>query len=138
MKINLIAPCGMNCGLCYAYQREKNKCSGCRCDFNLPNSCQRCSIKNCDFLKENKSTYCYDCEKFPCLRLKQLDKRYKTKYHMSMIDNLNQIKEKGINYFLIKEEKKWKCSNCGYIIYVHHNLSKKCPIEYQIDLKENL
>jgi hypothetical protein len=26
----LIAPCGMNCGVCMAYLREKNKCPGCR------------------------------------------------------------------------------------------------------------
>lgn len=26
---NLIAPCGMNCGVCIAYLREKNRCQGC-------------------------------------------------------------------------------------------------------------
>ncbi len=26
----LIAPCGMNCGTCLGYLREKNKCVGCR------------------------------------------------------------------------------------------------------------
>ena len=30
MKSELIAPCGMNCGICYGYLREKNKCPGCR------------------------------------------------------------------------------------------------------------
>ena len=30
---------------------------------------------------------------FPCRRLKELDKRYHTRYHMSIIDNLNYIKE---------------------------------------------
>lgn len=29
-KISLIAPCGMNCSICMAYLREKNKCPGCR------------------------------------------------------------------------------------------------------------
>ena len=27
---DLIAPCGMNCNICMAYLREKNKCPGCR------------------------------------------------------------------------------------------------------------
>lgn len=27
---HLIAPCGMNCGTCIAYLRDKNKCPGCR------------------------------------------------------------------------------------------------------------
>lgn len=26
---SLIAPCGMNCGTCIAYLRDKNKCPGC-------------------------------------------------------------------------------------------------------------
>jgi len=26
---SLIAPCGMNCGICLAYLREKKKCPGC-------------------------------------------------------------------------------------------------------------
>ncbi len=47
MKGSLIAPCGMNCGLCYAYLREKNKCPGCRL-FNKkePVSIAKCRIKN--------------------------------------------------------------------------------------------
>jgi hypothetical protein len=28
----LVAPCGMNCGICIAYLREKNKCPSCRGD----------------------------------------------------------------------------------------------------------
>lgn len=34
MDKTLIAPCGMNCQLCYAFQREKNKCPGCLGDEN--------------------------------------------------------------------------------------------------------
>ena len=30
-------------------------------------------------------------EGFPCWRLKQLDRRYRTKYHMSMLENLAAI-----------------------------------------------
>jgi len=26
----LIAPCGMNCGACIAFMRDKNNCPGCR------------------------------------------------------------------------------------------------------------
>ena len=34
----------------------------------------------------------------------QGDKRYRTKYHMSMIENLESIKEQGMEQFLIQEE----------------------------------
>jgi hypothetical protein len=28
-KITLIAPCGMDCAICMAFLREKNRCNGC-------------------------------------------------------------------------------------------------------------
>jgi hypothetical protein len=62
----------------------------------------------------------------PCERLKHLDKRYRTRYHMSMLDNLDFIKKKGITKFLKKEEKKWKCPKCNGIISCHNGLCYDC------------
>ena len=77
---SLIAPCGMNCGICMAYLREKNKCPGCNgSNEDKPVYCVKCRIKNCEIIKNNRSGFCFECEKYPCSRLKQLDKRYKTK-----------------------------------------------------------
>jgi len=115
----LIAPCGMNCALCLAFQREKRKCPGCRNDSkDKPFHCKKCSIVYCENLSENKR-FCYECSKFPCARIKQLDKRYKNKYHMSMIDNLLLIKKSGVKLFTEKENKKWRCKKCGNLISVH-------------------
>jgi hypothetical protein len=50
--------------------------------------------------------------KFPCERLKRLDKRYREKYGMSEIENLRFIQEKGIGSFLGHEEKRW-VNPCG-------------------------
>ena len=92
----------MNCGVCVSYLAMKNDlknkgfgkkyCAGC-----LPRS------KNCTFMKEHCELvgkglvrFCYECRNFPCRRLEALDKRYRTKYQMSMIDNLEFIKENGI------------------------------------------
>jgi hypothetical protein len=102
MNKNLIAPCGMNCGICSGYLREKNKCSGCNAGPTLP-SCQRCRLKLCD---QRKGDFC-DCQKLPCQRLKQLDKRYRDKYGMSMLENLEFIRKNGIDKFLKHEEKRW-------------------------------
>ena len=41
---------------------------------------------------------------FPASRLKTLDKRYRTFYHMSMIENLEYIKKYGMERFLEKED----------------------------------
>ena len=43
----------------------------------------------------------------PCKRLKALDRRYRIKYHMSMIENLDYIKEFGMENFLTNEGAKW-------------------------------
>ena len=53
MKSSLIAPCGMNCGICMAYLREKKKCPGCRvADTNKAITVIRCKIKNCHELND--------------------------------------------------------------------------------------
>jgi hypothetical protein len=129
MKMNpaLIAPCGMNCGICLAYLREKNRCDGCRIKPAVNfKSIDRCIIRNCIYLKETTSGFCYDCVKFPCQRLKQLDKRYRTKYGMSMINNLESIKNMGLERFTESEVERWACSNCGATICVHRENCLTC------------
>jgi hypothetical protein len=132
---NLIAPCGMNCGLCSSYLAMKydlkktgimkSYCPGCR-----PRG-KNCAFlkKNCKLLGEGKVQYCYECGNFPCRRLKGLDKRYRTKYHMSMIENLENIKKDGIEKFLASQSKKWQCSKCGGIISCHNGLCFHCDID---------
>jgi hypothetical protein len=69
----LIAPCGIDCRLCYAYIREKDHCPGCRGDDSQKKkSCLACKIKNCEKLVEGDFKYCYECDSFPCETLKIL------------------------------------------------------------------
>lgn len=121
-QTNLIAPCGMNCGICYAFLRDKNKCPGCR-KYNAeePITIAGCKIRNCE---ELKFEYCNQCQHFPCDKIKHMDKRYRTKYDMSIIENLENIKSFGIKKFIQNEKIKWACS-CGGTICVH---KKKCLI----------
>jgi hypothetical protein len=52
--------------------------------------------------------YCSSkCSEYPCQRLKGLDNRYKTKYGMSMIENLENLKTKGVREFIRQEKKRW-------------------------------
>ena len=132
MEEILIAPCGMNCALCANYMAmkydlkkagiQKSYCAGCR-----PRG-KNCAFmkKSCELLGEGKVEYCFECPDFPCRRLKALDKRYRTKYHMSMIENLTFIKEKGMVEFLKKEEKKWQCPECGGVISCHNGICYSC------------
>lgn len=124
IKLALIAPCGINCGICLAYLREKNKCPGCRY-FKAEKlvSIARCGIRTC---ASRKGKYCFACSNYPCARLKQLDKRYCAKYHMSMLENLKNIKELGVRKFIKNEETRWACEKCGGVINVHSYICSSC------------
>ena len=130
MEKEIIAPCGMKCGICKYYYRRKNTCPGCRGpDDNKSNFCIQCIIKNCNELKNNNSEFCFDCSNIPCKRLKNLDKRYRTKYHMSMLENLKCIKDQGMDTFLEKETQKWTCPQCGGIVTCHGGMCLQCGFE---------
>jgi hypothetical protein len=123
----LIAPCGINCGVCYAFLRDKNKCFGCRCEDPIKaNHCQVCKIKNCEYLLQTGSKFCYDCSSYPCKRMKQLDQRYRLKYEMSNLENLRQVKKLGLDSFIQLELVKWKCSECSGVVCVHKGYCLDC------------
>ena len=127
LKTSLIAPCGMDCGICLGYLREKDKCPGCReIDRSKPDYCVRCRIKNCKHLQNVKPGFCFQCEKFPCARMKQLDKRYRTRYNMSMLENLENIRRLGIRKFVANEKIRWSCPDCGGTICVHRGYCYSC------------
>ena len=48
---------------------------------------------------------------------------------MSMIENLESIKEQGMEQFLIQEEEKWKCPKCGGTICCHNGLCLNCQLD---------
>ena len=135
MEEKLIAPCGMNCSVCSNYLAMKNDlkkwgisksyCAGC-----LPRG-KNCTFmkKNCDLLGNGLVRFCYECRDFPCKRLKALDKRYRTSYRLSMIENLESIKSNGMAEFLDNETEKWRCEKCGETICCHNGLCYHCDRE---------
>ena len=125
ISTKLIASCGMNCRLCRAYTRDKKPCPGCRREDRLKSkSCVICRIRNCEKIANAEVKYCFVCDSFPCARLSHLDKRYRTKYGMSMIDNLNHIRKFGIRHFIRNEKERWSCPECGEPLCVHN---PQCP-----------
>lgn len=125
----------MNCALCVSYLAMKHDinrqgfsrryCPGCvprgkHCTF-LRDSCEK--------LGKGLVRFCFECGDYPCARLKALDKRYREKYHMSMIANLNAIRAEGMEHFLQEQEKAWRCPECGASICCHNGLCLNCDIE---------
>jgi len=125
----LIAPCGMNCAICRAYLLVK--CNGCRirnkkCAFVK----KRCE-DNLKLLK-GEVDYCFECQCFPCEALRKLDDRYQERYGMSMIDNLRLVKEKGIHQFILIQNHRYSCPECGHMISVHDQKYLYCDRKYEM------
>ncbi len=129
MSEELIAPCGMNCRICLGFfgyttsgKKRKMKCIGCK-----PSGKSCAFIKKfCKKLTKKEIKYCYECKDFPCKQLEKLDKRYREKYNMSMVDNLKYIKENGIENFLQAQLEKYRCPKCQAIICVHNGICYSC------------
>ena len=135
MNEELVAPCGMNCGICSGYLAfkydVKNKgikmpyCAGCR-----PRD-KKCAFlkKRCNLLLNEQVQYCYECPDYPCDGLRHIDKNYRASFRMSMIENLDYIKENDIKQFLSREEEKWKCPECGKVICCHNGICFNCGLD---------
>ena len=135
MNEQLIAPCGMNCGICSGYLALTNDvksqgikipyCTGCRARD------KECAFlkKRCHQLLSGEVQFCYECADFPCENLCKLDKRYRTDFRMSMIENLEAIRENGMVQFLEKQEEKWKCPECGGVICCHNGICFRCGLD---------
>jgi hypothetical protein len=120
-KTTLMAPCGMDCAVCSAFLRKKNRCPGCyapdrRCNKN-------CTISSCEHIR---GRYRHECGEFPCKQLRQMDTRYRAKYGMSMIANLAAIQEHGVREFVKTERERWTCKACGGTIDIHHGMCSAC------------
>ena len=125
----MIAPCGMNCALCIGHLRERKPCAGCLgTDIGKPSHCVVCRIKLCPGMKKGGENFCFTCATFPCPRLRQLDKRYRAKYGMSMIENLDHIRELGLKEFVSRERGRWTCPKCGGVICVHRESCIFCGL----------
>ncbi len=126
-KTTLIAPCGMNCAICMAFLRKKNRCGGCYAPDRLCNI--KCTISACEMVRDR---YQHTCTNFPCKRLKHLDDRYRKKYGMSMLENLEAIRKNGIREFVKTERERWTCTTCGGTIDVHHRRCSVCGKEREL------
>jgi hypothetical protein len=136
IPVDLIAPCGMNCRLCWGYVRERNACPGCLrscAEASQKSKCRdSCRIRNCEHLAKSGRKHCSDrCGHFPCRRLTQLDRRYRARYGMSMLDNLRMIEDLGIRRFIRSQKDKWTCRSCGELLSVHRAACVGCGHGWQ-------
>lgn len=125
LAVTMLAPCGINCAVCYAHLRKKRTCLGCRGpEDHQPGYCRRCQIRNCALSRE--LDFCSECQSFPCPLVKRIDKRYRARYQVSLIDNAIRIKSVGVEQYLLEEKQKWTCTGCGGVICLHTRICSQC------------
>lgn len=144
MNEESIAPCGMNCAICTNFLAEKHDicskgrklsyCSGCR---TRNRQCGHIK-KKCKPLLKGEYRFCFECPDFPCPVLEKLDERYARRFHMSEIENLRFIKERGMEEFLKNEMEKWRCPRCGGLRSCHNGLCYGCDLEVLLKRRNHL
>jgi len=115
-RINLAAPCGIDCGICELYICKDNKqlydhmisrgipeeklpCGGCRnVNGNCPVIAGECETYKC--MTKKKVEFCSDCADFPCYKLAPAADRADVLPHNTKVFNLCIIKKIGIEGFL--------------------------------------
>lgn len=121
----MFAPCGMNCLVCYRHCYHKKPCAGCRkSDLGKPEHCKKCKIKDC--VAGKRLLYCYECTDYPCKQIKSLEKSYNTRYHASLMENSQMVKEQGLEKFMQQQKAKYLCPECGGIISIHDSECSEC------------
>lgn len=124
----MLAPCGMNCAVCYKHvgiRKHSKPCEGClKSDTGKPEHCRTCNIKSC--AQGKGFVHCFECVDFPCKLIKNLEKSYIKRYSASLIENSQTAKEKGISVFLENDRHKWTCAVCGGAFSLHDGVCSEC------------
>ncbi|HAF29471.1 MAG TPA: hypothetical protein DCG75_10530 [Bacteroidales bacterium] len=90
-----VPACGVFCGGCPTFTREKNPCPGAEINHER---CEKCKTFHL-CCKEKGISHCYQCDDFPCKKFKAFSKRWE-KYGQNFIENQSFIKENGYKAFL--------------------------------------
>lgn len=124
----MLAPCGMNCAVCYKHvgiRKNGKPCEGClKSDLGKPEHCRKCIIKSC--VQEKGYAHCFECEGFPCKLIKNLERSYNKRYNASLIENSKSAREKGVAVFLKQDRQKWTCVKCGGAFSLHDGACSEC------------
>ncbi len=130
IDVNILAPCGLNCMLCYRHL-GKNPCPGCRARLSEPDEYQRkCIMRSC--VAERGLPSCADCADRPCKRMKTFQKRYREGYGVDLAVDAEKIRAAGVEVFLRDQLAAYTCGTCGHLINMHDGICSGCNKQYPI------
>jgi hypothetical protein len=90
-----VPPCGIFCGTCPNFTREKNKCQG----ADIHCKTRKCKGIYVCCIEKRGLEYCFQCSIYPCSKLQKFANNW-LKYGQNLLQNQNVIKNSGKDGFL--------------------------------------
>ena len=144
----LVGICGLYCGTCPSYlayrendvaELEKRsqelrtpvneiRCDGCLSD-KVMSYCVECRHGFRPCARDHKVTWCFECSDLPCERLRNFRDVHVVdgiSHHAHVIENLQYMKEHGIEQWVAEQEKEGRCPQCGKRLYWYTRICPNC------------
>ncbi len=135
---NLLAPCGLYCGVCGIFYADKHndevlkqklakaywskpeqiKCDGCLSD-NKYIFCEKCQIRSCVMVKNVAG--CHECSDFPCDKIMNYPFPVAKDF---MCKSIPARKDRTDAEWVAWEVSNWTCKKCGVLAF---RGAKRCP-----------
>jgi len=152
VKRELLAPCGLYCGVCRIYQAHQNKdlefkkkilptlhdygaksvddiaCNGCLSDDFVFHFCRTCPIKDC--IKSKEIEGCYICDDFPCKIITHWPHPLDKKVMLRAVPTWRKL---GTEKWVEVEEKRYQCPKCGNKLFHGAKKCENCNTNLDLD-----
>lgn len=151
IKKELLAPCGLYCGVCAIYiaYRDNNpkfkqallkisgpfakkvediQCTGCLSDGIIFKFCETCPIKSCS--KEKEIEGCHQCDEFPCEMIERFPIPVGKKV---ILQDIPAWRKLGTEKWVEEIEKRYHCPNCGNSLFRGAKHCNKCKAAVDVD-----
>ena len=147
MNKELLAPCGLYCGVCGVYiaHRDDNvklkgklagfygvtpedlACKGCLSD-QRSSFCSSCSIREC--VSDKGIDGCHQCDDFPCDFINNFPVPVGKKVILRAVPNRKEI---GTEKWVEEEHKRYHCPGCGIELFRGAKRCRSCKTEVDLD-----
>ena len=130
IDVNMLAPCGLNCMLCYRHL-SKDPCPGCRARLSEPDVYRRkCVMRACT--SERGLFSCAVCAEIPCKRVKTFAKRYREGYGVDLYADAALLNNIGAFALMEQQIAAHTCPACGHLIDMHYGKCSGCGGQFSI------
>ena len=151
VKKELLAPCGLYCGVCSIYiaHRDNNlkfkerllpiykafaknvddiACTGCLSDGIVFPVRRSCPIKKCS--QDKGINGCHQCNDFPCKFIENFPIQVGKRVILRAIPTWREF---GTEKWVEEEEKRYRCPDCGNVLFRGAKRCNKCGIAVDVD-----